>query len=124
MRRTLGKLPERMQVCVSGHIIKNAKSVVVPGTGGKKGIAAAAAAGAVAGQSDRLLEVIAGITPEQREEIESYLKTAQITVSCVEDGLTLDIRITGYAGKDSAMFALTGAHTNVVRSSKTVKFCG
>ena len=115
MRRTLGKLPERMQVCVSGNIIKNAKSVVVPGTGGKKGIAAAAAAGAVAGQSDRLLEVIDGITPEQREEIESYLKTAQITVSCVEDGLTLDIRITGYAGSDSAYVRIAGAHTNVVR---------
>ena len=115
MRRTLGKLPERMQVCVSGNIIKNAKSVVVPGTGGKKGIAAAAAAGAVAGQSDRLLEVIDGITPEQREEIESYLKTAQIAVSCAEDGLTLDIRITGYAGSDSAYVRIAGAHTNVVR---------
>ena len=115
MRRTLGKLPERMQVCVSGNIIKNAKSVVVPGTGGKKGIAAAAAAGAVAGQSDRLLEVIDGITPEQREEIESYLKTAQIAVSCAEDGLTLDIRITGYAESDSAYVRIAGAHTNVVR---------
>lgn len=115
MRRTLGKLPERMQVRVSGNIIKNAKSVVVPGTGGKKGIAAAAAAGAVAGQSDRLLEVIDGITPEQREEIESYLKTAQIAVSCAENGLTLDIRITGYAGSDSAYVRIAGAHTNVVR---------
>lgn len=115
MRSTLGKLPERMQVCVSGNIIKNAKSVVVPGTGGKKGIAAAAAAGAVAGQSDRLLEVIDGITPEQREEIESYLKTAQIAVSCAEDGLTLDIRITGYAESDSAYVRIAGAHTNVVR---------
>ena len=115
MRKTLGKLPERMQVSVSGNIIKNAKSVVVPGTGGKKGIAAAAAAGAVAGQSDRLLEVIDGITPDQRGEIESYLKTAQIAVSCAEDGLTLDIRITGYAGSDSAYVRIAGAHTNVVR---------
>ena len=115
MRKTLGKLPERMQVCVSGNIIKNAKSVVVPGTGGKKGIAAAAAAGAVAGQSDRLLEVIDAITPDQRVQIESYLKTAQIAVSCAEDGLTLDIRITGFSGNDSAFVRIAGAHTNVVR---------
>jgi len=41
LRKTLGALPERMEIGVSGNILKNAKSVVVPGTGGKKGIAAA-----------------------------------------------------------------------------------
>lgn len=118
MRETLGTLPERMQVGVSGNIIKNAKSVVVPGTNGKKGIAAAAAAGAVAGQSDKLLEVIDAITPAQREEIDVYLKTAQINVTCAEDGLTLDIRITGWKGNDTAFVRIAGAHTNVVRTER------
>jgi len=36
LRDTLGEIPEQMRVCVSGNILKNAKSVVVPGTGGKK----------------------------------------------------------------------------------------
>ncbi len=115
LRKTLGTLPERMEIGVSGNILKNAKSVVVPGTGGKKGIAAAAAAGAVAGDSERLLEVIDGISDAQREEIETYLRTAKLTVSCVEDGLTLDIRITGYNASDSAYVRIAGAHTNVVR---------
>ena len=115
MRRTLGALPERMHVCVSGNILKNAKSVVVPGTNGKKGIAAAAAAGAVAGDCDRLLEVIDGITPEQREQIDSYLQTAQILVACADVGLALDIRITGWLGADTAFVRIAGAHTNVVR---------
>jgi len=115
LRKTLGALPERMEIGVSGNILKNAKSVVVPGTGGKKGIAAAAAAGAVAGDSERLLEVIDGISDAQREEIETYLHTAKLTVSCVEDGLTLDIRITGYNASDSAYVRIAGAHTNVVR---------
>jgi L-cysteine desulfidase len=115
LRKTLGTLPERMEIGVSGNILKNAKSVVVPGTGGKKGIAAAAAAGAVAGDSERLLEVIDGISDAQREEIETYLLNAKLTVRCVEDGLTLDIRITGYNASDSAYVRIAGAHTNVVR---------
>ena len=115
MRKTLGSLPERMQICVSGNIIKNAKSVVVPGTGGKKGIAAAAVAGVVAGDSEKLLEVIDTITPEQREQISAYQASTPITVECVEDGLALDIRITGFHGKDSAFVRIAGAHTNVVR---------
>ncbi len=115
MRDTLGGLPERMRVLVSGNILKNAKSVVVPGTGGKKGIAASAAAGAVAGDASRLLEVIDSITPDQREAIWAYLSSTPITVECVEDGLTLDIRITGWRGEDSAYVRIAVAHTNIVR---------
>ena len=47
-RQTLGTLPERLLVEASGNIIKNVKSVVVPHTGGLRGIPAAAAAGIVA----------------------------------------------------------------------------
>ena len=115
MRKTLGEMPDRLRVAVSGNIIKNAKSVVVPGTGGKKGIAAAAAAGVVAGKSAKLLEVIDEITDEEREQISTYLAKTPITVECVEDGLTLDIRITGESGGHTAFVRIAGAHTNVVR---------
>ena len=114
MRETLGELPDRLRVAVSGNIIKNAKSVVVPGTGGKKGIAAAAAAGVIAGKSAKLLEVIDEITDEAREQISAFLVTTPITVECVEDGLTLDIRITGSVGANTAFVRIAGAHTNVV----------
>ena len=46
-RRTLGTLPERIELTVSGNIIKNVKSVIVPHTGGRKGLPAAVAAGVV-----------------------------------------------------------------------------
>jgi L-cysteine desulfidase len=118
LRETLGDLPERMEISVSGNILKNAKSVVVPGTGGKKGIAAAAAAGAVAGESEKRLEVIDGITPEQGEEIGNYLAHAKISVSCVEDGLTLDIRITGFAKENTAFVRIANSHINVVRLTR------
>lgn len=118
MRDALGGLPERMRVCVSGNILKNAKSVVVPGTGGRKGIAAAAAAGVIAGDAALFLEVIESISELQREEIGAYLANTQIAVECVEDGATLDIRMTGWRGKDSALIRIAGAHTNIVRLEK------
>ena len=115
MRDALGGLPERMRVAVSGNILKNAKSVVVPGTDGKKGIAASAAAGVVAGDATRLLEVIDTVSEEQRKHLSDYLSQTPIIVECVEDGLTLDIRITGWRGEDSAFIRIANAHTNIVR---------
>lgn len=44
-RQTLGTLPERIELTVSGNIIKNVKSVIVPHTGGRKGLPVAVAAG-------------------------------------------------------------------------------
>ena len=118
MRETLGGLPERMRVAVSGNILKNAKSVVVPNTGGKKGIAASAAAGVVAGDAARLLEVIDLVTESQQAQIAEFLLNTPITVECVEDGATLDIRVTGWRGDESASIRIAGAHTNIVRLEK------
>ena len=37
-RSVLGELPDRIHVEASGNIIKNVKSVVVPNTGGRRGM--------------------------------------------------------------------------------------
>lgn len=47
---TLGERAERLKVLCSGNIVKNVKSVIVPGTGGLRGIEAAAVIGAVGGE--------------------------------------------------------------------------
>lgn len=39
-RHALGMLPEKAEIIVSGNIIKNVKSVIVPNTGGLRGIEA------------------------------------------------------------------------------------
>ena len=64
-RAVLGKRPERVRIEVSGNIIKNVKSVIVPHTGSMHGIAAAAAAGIIAGREDRELEVLSEVTQAQ-----------------------------------------------------------
>ena len=57
-RAALGARPTRVKIEVSVNIIKNVKSVVVQNTGSMHGIAAAAAAGIVAGREDKELEFL------------------------------------------------------------------
>lgn len=113
-RAVMGKTPERILLEVSGNIIKNVKSVVVPHTGGLRGIAAAAAAGVVAGDSEQALEVLSKVTSEQIQEINAFLSTADITVRHAETPHIFDIMVTVYCGTDSAFVRLVGHHTNLV----------
>lgn len=85
---------EEVAICVSGNIIKNVKSVMVPNTDGLRGIEAAVAAGIVAGRPERELEVLSGITDEEREAIAAFRKEIPITVSEADGGYILDIGIT------------------------------
>ena len=112
-RKALGCLPERTLVEASGNIIKNVKSVVVPNTGGLRGIEAAAAAGIVAGNADRVLEVIASVTEEQKAAIREYLDRKTIRVKALEAGEILDIVVHVYAGDHEAVVRIAGKHTNV-----------
>ena len=112
--KTLGTLPERVLVEASGNMIKNVKSVVVPNTDGLRGIEAAAAAGLVAGNPDRLLEVIAEVSPAQKEAIQEYLSRKCIQVRPKADGEILDIVVHGWAGGHEAQVRIAGKHTNVV----------
>lgn len=114
----LGAKPTRLLAEVSGNIIKNVKSVVVPHTGGLRGIPAAAAAGAVAGDPDAELEVISNVTPGQIEEIGRYLEETEITVSHVDNGHIFDIAVTAFNGEDSACVRIVDYHTNIVLISK------
>ena len=116
-RKTLGCLPERALVEASGNIIKNVKSVVVPNTGGLRGIEAAAAAGIVAGDPDRVLEVIASVTDAQKRDIREYLDRKTIRVKALEAGEILDIVVHAYAADQEAVVRIAGKHTNVVRIS-------
>ena len=58
VRDVLGVIPDKILLQVSGSIIKNVKSVIVPNTGGLKGMRAAVSAGIVAGDASKELEVI------------------------------------------------------------------
>lgn len=117
-RELLGALPEAITVTASGNIIKNVKSVVVPNTGGRKGIEAAAAVGVVAGDPSRALEVIASVTPEQREDLGRYLDATPIQVLPADTDLVLDVTVSVQAGGHSARVRVANQHTNIVSMEK------
>lgn len=114
----LGVLPESALVEASGNIIKNVKSVVVPNTNSLKGIEAAAAAGIVAGQSDKILEVISEVTPAQRAEIRTYLADHPIVVKPAEGDKVFDILITLRAGNNHVKLRISDYHTHIVYIEK------
>ena len=117
-REVLGCLPERCVVEASGNIVKNVKSVIVPNTGGLKGIEAAAAAGIVAGDAGKILEVISGVTEKQKGEIREFLSRAEIRVEPLETDEILDMIVTLYKGESTSRVRISNYHTNIVLIEK------
>ena len=113
-RQELGKNPSQVRVEVSGNIIKNVKSVIVPNTGGMNGIEAAVAAGIVAGKPEKQLEVIADIRQEQIQEISAFLEQTPIKVALADSEYIFDIGVILYHGEETVKVRIVGEHTNVV----------
>ena len=117
-REALGALPERVEISVSGNILKNVKSVIVPNTGGLKGVTAAAAAGIVAGKACRKLQVLEDISDEERNSVNEYLKKNIFSVNHAQTGCVFDIGVKVFADGHEAYVRIEGYHTNVVTVEK------
>ena len=117
-RTVLGALPDRVLLQVSGSIIKNVKSVIVPNTGHLKGISAAAAAGIVAGVADKELEVISQVSASEQEAIKEYLNRVQIEIQHIDWGHVFDLQVTAFQGSSWAKVRITDFHTNIVLIEK------
>lgn len=113
-RALLGEKPEKILVEASGNLIKNVKSVVVPNTGGLKGIEAAAAAGALAGKPEKELEVIADIAEEQKAELAAFLEQKAVEVRFLDSEYPLDLIVTEEASGHCTKVRIAQYHTNVV----------
>lgn len=120
-KKYLEAIPDRVVIEASGNLIKNVKSVIVPNTCGMKGMPAAAAAGIIAGNPDRLLEVIADVKPEQKDEIKDYIEKHDIEVELAESKLTFDLTITEYKDKSCVKVRIVNYHTNIVEIEKDGK---
>lgn len=114
-RKTLGRMPERVALTVSGNIIKNVKSVIVPHTGGRKGLRTAVAIGICCGDADRELEVISGVTEEGCHRMDAFLNSAEIVLRESDSRCPFDIQVSLQAGEDTSFVRILGHHTNVVR---------
>ena len=117
-REVLGALPDKIDIVISGNIIKNVKSVIVPNTGGLKGITAAIAAGAVAGNADRQLEVLADVKEDEIPKIAQFMESCAMAVMKSESDKLLDIDLHMYRGRDNVRLRITDFHTNIVLIEK------
>ena len=112
-RAVLNDTPISAKVEVSGNIVKNAKSVTVPHTGGMRGIKSAFIAGLVAGNADAKLEVISHVTPAQIEEIQPALDSFEVEISTPQDARIFDIGVTLYSKTHTAYVRICDTHTNL-----------
>ena len=120
-RATLGSLPDRIIVEASGNIIKNVKSVVVPNTGGQRGIPAAVCIGVLAGDEKAGLQVLSRVTSEDKERLLSYMKETPVEVKPLISENLLDMIVTVHAGDSSAAVRIANEHTNIIRIEKDGK---
>ena len=115
LRQVLGQRPCRILAEVSGNILKNVKSVVVPNTGGRRGLPAAIAVGMVAGDPEARLQVIAHVTEADAPAIGDYLDSTDIRIDCPPTPRMLDIRLTGWTGDGHrAVVHVANNHTNII----------
>lgn len=114
----LGRMPSAVELTVSNNIIKNVKSVVVPNTGGLKGLEAAVAAGVAAGDASRVLQVISQVDEAGRAAIHRFLQEVPIRVSPAESGEIFDILVELQGGGDRVRVRITSCHTNIVLIEK------
>lgn len=117
-RAELGDMPDRIRVEASGNIIKNVKSVVVPHTGGRCGIAAAAAIGVLGGNEGAKLEVISNVSEEIIEKLGPYMEQTQIDIFLLESDNLLDMIVTVFKGDSYAKVRIAREHTNIILIEK------
>ena len=113
-RKALGTLPSEIDVAASGNIIKNVKSVIVPNTGGLRGIEAAAAIGALAGDAEAGLQVVSHVTPDEIAALPGYMEQTAFSVSAAESEFLLDIEVSVRANGHFATVRAVQEHTNIV----------
>ena len=110
--------PVEIRIGLSGNIIKNTKSVVVPATGGMHGIAAAVAAGTVANKPELVLEVLSSLTEDDVPKMKELIEKCPIEVRELDTTHIFEILIQMRNESESVTVRLLDRHTNLVYVEK------
>ena len=109
-----GKSPEKTTVHLSGNIIKNVKSVIVPSTGGMHGIESAVAAGVISGRYDLKLELLSVLDEKDIKAIDEFKKKCDIVLEELESPCNFDLLIVAEESQNIVKVRISDYHTNVV----------
>jgi len=113
-RAVIEETPIRGRLEVSGNIVKNAKSVVVPHTGGLRGIKSAFAAGLAVGDAEARLEVLSNVTEAEKQGIATVRDSFPLEIITPEDARIFDIGVTLISANHTVFVRIADTHTNVV----------
>jgi len=120
-REILNAEVEKVTIKVSGNMIKNVKSVVVPNSGGMVGIEVSVVMGIIAGDSKKDLMVISNITKKQMEEVKTFLAQKEVKVIHEDTDIKLYAQITLESKTKSACVEIKHMHTNITHIEKNHK---
>ncbi len=110
--------PTDIIISLSGNIIKNTKSVVVPATGGMHGIPAAVIAGTVANQPELVLEVLSGLTEDDIPKMKSLMETCPVEVRELDTTHIFEIVLVMKNEAEEVRVRLLDRHTNLIYVEK------
>ena len=120
-RRILGTIPNKVDIFLSGNIIKNVKSVTIPNSEGMVGIEAAIVMGLIAGDDRKELMVISDVTSEQLKEVKEFLDKGIIKTHVHSGDIKLYIRLEISNDVDNVVLEIKHTHTNVTQILKNGK---
>ena len=118
--RACAELPDRgnvaaVRVTVSANIYKNGMAVGIPGAGGARGNAIAAALGAICGDASRGLGGLAGTTPGDVKKAEAWGEEERATIYCDQDRGGVYVLASVFTPEHKAMCLIEGSHSNIVK---------
>ncbi|MFV0517119.1 MAG: serine dehydratase subunit alpha family protein [Aminipila sp.] len=127
----LEEFPIKIEIKCSGNIVKNVKGVVVPNSGGLRGIEAATILGAIAGtldtkhilgnDSENKLEILDAITETDRIKAKELLSTDFCKCRLQEGESNLYIDVIAKTEEHSARVVVKDSHTNIILIKKDDK---
>lgn len=112
---------ETVDVFLSGNMIKNVKSVIIPSSEGMIGIKAAVAMGLLAGDADKELMVISEVSAKQLEKVRRFLEGEHIRVHAHEGDIKLYIRMEAKTLHHNLLIEIKHTHTNITALKKDGK---
>lgn len=113
-RSLLGEDPKKIHAKLSGNIIKNANSVKVPGTDGRKGIEISLVVGAFLGDYKKGLEVISDIDKTKLPLMDRLIDEDLVEVELDHDVTGLYINIYMENIEKSSEVIIKDYHTNII----------
>ncbi|MEG1646699.1 MAG: L-serine ammonia-lyase, iron-sulfur-dependent, subunit alpha, partial [Clostridia bacterium] len=117
-KEILGCFPDKVEIAVSGNVLKNVKSVKVPNTNGLIGVESACVVGIVGGDATKNLEVLQSVTQKNVDVSKNLLANGFCKVTHLKSNEPLHIVVSVFKGSDKVSVELKNGHTNIVKITK------